>query len=82
MRPCLLQAACLEHPFAGMRGLQSEGGRPAGEERASSLGSSGGAPGASLPGLSPDVISPLRGGSAAKGQALLARRHPVCSPGR
>lgn len=55
----------------------AEWGRPAsGRGAASSLGSSGGAPGASLPGLSPDVISPLWGGSAAKEQALLAPTAP------
>lgn len=46
----LLQAACLEHPSVGMRGLQGRGGQPAGRERASSLGSSGGgAPAAPFP---------------------------------
>lgn len=39
-----LQAACLEHPSAGTWGSRSGGGRPAGGERASSLGSGGGAP--------------------------------------
>lgn len=52
----------------------AERGRPASGRGASILsGKQRGGPGASLPGLSPDVISPPRGGSAAKGQALLAR---------
>lgn len=71
----VLQAACLEHPFSGCRACRAgAAGQQAGSEHP--RWEAAGGPGAWLPGLSPDVISPLRGGSAAKGQALLAPTAP------
>lgn len=72
----LLQGCVPGAPLSWDVGL-AERGRPASRRGASILaGNRRGEPGASLPGLSPDVISPLRGGSAAKGRALLAPTAP------